>query len=137
MKHQIFWTYCAATIATLTVMVGTATAALAQQGPVTVTGQRAVDVGLSTLVPYRDLNLASIRGERSLNQRVRTAARLVCSPAAGGVTLSAIRAHSLCLDFALDGARPQMTLAVQRAREIAATGISSILPVAIAIVAPR
>lgn len=129
MKHEHFWVMCAAAGTTLALMVGAAGAAVAQPQSerVTIVGQR-IEPGMSVRVSYRDLNLASIPGERTLNRRVGRAADFVC------------RGHydfleqTSCESYAWNGARPQIALAVKRARELAMTGTTSIPLVAIAIV---
>ena len=80
------------------------------------------------LVSYRDLNLASLAGEKMLNRRVGGAVKIVCSESVpGGDFYQELSCHK----HAWGGARPQIALAVMRAREIASTGSSAILPVAI------
>lgn len=137
MKHESFWIFCAATSASLAVVAGAASTAFAQgRAPVTVTGARPHADQLSVVVSYRDLNLASAAGERTLSRRVGSATRHVCAPLdIGGVSGKQI--VSSCIDFAWDGARPQIARAVLRAREIAATGTSAIPMVAIAITVPN
>ena len=63
-------------------MIGGASAALAQQSNsiATVVGKRAIEDARSTLVSYRDLNLAAVEGEQTLHRRVKGAARSVCGP---------------------------------------------------------
>ena len=130
MKHEHFWVMCAAASTAAAVIVGAAGAALAQPPEgATVIGQRAEE-GMSTRVSYADLNLASLPGEQTLNRRVGRAARFVCEPAAASIN---DRDFTGCIDYAWKGAKPQIALAVQRAREIAMTGTSSIPLVAIAI----
>jgi UrcA family protein len=132
MKHEHFWVMCAATSAALALIVGAAGAALAEPpGSATVIGQR-FEEGLSKAVSYRDLNLASLAGEQTLNRRVGGAARAVCEPV--GLNTND-RDFSSCIDYAWSGAKPQIALAVQRAREIAMNGTSSIPLVAIAVTA--
>lgn len=132
MKHEHFWVMCAATSAALALIVGAAGAALAAPPEsATVIGQR-FEEGLSKAVSYRDLNLASLAGERTLNRRVGGAARAVCEP---GHSSTNDRDFSDCIAYAWGGAKPQIALAVQRAREMAMTGTSSIPMVAIAVTA--
>ncbi len=136
MKHQSFWMWCAATGASLAVVGGAASAALAQNRPVTVTGTRSDEDRLSVHVRHSDLNLVSAAGERTLNRRVGSATRKVCMPLdLGGAPGK--RIVSSCKEFAWNGARPQIASAVLRAREIAATGTSAIPAVAIAISVPN
>lgn len=127
MKHEHFWVMCAAASTALVLIVGAAGAATAQQQSTTVIGQRPDD-GLSMRVSYRDLNLASARDERILNRRVGSATHIVCEPHFSNMD------RADCVSYAWKGARPQIAMAVQRAREIALTGNSSIPLVAIAIV---
>lgn len=132
MKHEHFWVMCAATSTALALIVGAAGAAIsAPPQQATVVGQR-FDEGISTTVSYRDLNLASMEGERTLNRRVGGAARFVCEPGAAAIN---DRDFSDCISYAWKGAKPQIALAVQRARELAMTGTSSIPLVAIAVTA--
>lgn len=103
--------------------------ALAKRGgPITVIGRAAADV-LSERVSYRDLNLASVQGEKRLVYRVRGAIGRVC-PDDGTGPLNEL---NRCRSYAWDGAEPQIDLAVKRAREIATNGFSAIAPVAIVI----
>jgi UrcA family protein len=127
MKHEHFWVMCAAASTALVLIVGAAGAATAQSTPsATVIGQRPDD-GLSVRVSYRDLNLASARDERILNRRVGSATHVVCEPHFSNLE------RADCVSYAWRGARPQIAMAVQRARELALTGTTSIPLVAIAI----
>jgi UrcA family protein len=128
MRHEHFWVMCAAASTALVIIVGAAGAAVAQPPAreATVIGQRPDD-GLSVRVSYRDLNLASLQGEKTLNRRVGRAADTVCEPQFDNIALS------YCVSYAWRGARPQIALAVKRAHEMASTGYSSIPLVAIAI----
>lgn len=94
----------------------------------TVYGQRIDPDAPTRFVSYRDLNLATLAGEKTLNGRVRGAVRDVCSEA---VPSSEFHIVFSCKSSAWSGARPQIARAVMRAREIASTGTSAILPVAI------
>ncbi len=86
-------------------------------------------------VSYADLNLASLAGERTLVRRVKVAVRTVCQEANGFEPLNLERIG--CRKFAWNGAAPQIDRAVERAREIASTGKSSIALAAIQIRVPR
>ena len=86
-------------------------------------------------VSYADLNLASAPGERTLGRRVAGAVVDVCNEAGGGNSTDLV--YRDCATGAWRGARPQISLAVQRAHEIAATGSSSIATVAITVGAPQ
>lgn len=94
---------------------------------------------VSRHITYADLNLASAAGERTLNRRVGSAVSELCSEATGGfngsltVKIAAIR----CNKSAWGQARPQIDRAVGRARDMAATGTSTIPAAAITIVIPE
>lgn len=86
-------------------------------------------------ISYTDLNLASSPGEVTLNRRVGGAIKSLCLEATGGGDLSFMPnlwSHK-CRTSAWNQARPQIGLAVQRYRDIALTGTSSIAAVAITI----
>ena len=109
--------------------------------PVHAAGPRAVvvianpDDYVTRHVSYADLNLASAPGERTLNRRVGSAVSDVCSEAVGGSSTGL--QYRDCTIGAWGRARPQVSLAVQRARDIAANGSSLIAAVAITIGAPQ
>jgi UrcA family protein len=126
MKYEHFWVMCAAASTALVLVVGAAGAAAQSTPSATVIGQRADD-GLSVRVSYRDLNLASAKDERILNRRVGSATHVVCEPHFSNLE------RADCVTYAWRGARPQIAMAIQRAREIALTGTSGIPLVAIAI----
>jgi UrcA family protein len=129
MKHEHFWVMCAAASTALVLIVGAAGAAVAQPGSTaTVIGQRPED-GLSVRVSYRDLNLAAARDEKILNRRVSSAAHFVCEPHFDALDRMG------CVSYAWKGARPQIAMAVARARQLALTGTTNIPLVAIAITA--
>ena len=95
----------------LTLLGITATPAFA--APLVVTGQRAIvdDEGrLARVVSFRDLDLASADGERTLMRRVRGAVGSVCAPAGN------IVAETSCRNYAWRGARPQLARALEQAR---------------------
>ena len=78
-----------------------------------VTGQRSTfddDGRLTRNVGFRDLDLASAAGQKTLVRRVSGAVREVCRPA--GDPLS----ESYCQSYAWRGARPQIELALNQAR---------------------
>jgi UrcA family protein len=89
---------------------------------------------ISTRVSYADLNLASSQGEGILNRRVGSAVNMVCTETDPGAEMYAYQG---CRRFAWNGARPQIARAVQRAREIASTGHSSIAAAAITLTFPK
>lgn len=135
MKHDHFWMMCASAGATATILGGAATAALAQQSPMTtIVGERAIEEGRSVKVAYSDLNLTAAHDEQILLRRVKGAARFVCQPNDDELVN---RPFSTCVAYAREGARPQVDLAVRRAREIAYNRTSSIPLVAIAVVGVR
>jgi UrcA family protein len=84
-------------------------------------------------VRYSDLNLASAEGEKILNRRVASAVSRVCLEAIGH-NLD-LQSNQACRFSAWAGAKPQITRAVERAREIAVTGSSNIAAVAITLAA--
>jgi len=89
-------------------------------------------------VSYADLNLAAAAGERTLVGRVRYAVNDLCSEVVGGSPRSFMLrpAEARCSGASWDQARPQIDLAVRRAREIALTGKSSIVAAALIIAVP-
>lgn len=86
-------------------------------------------------VSYRDLNLVLASHQKILNGRVTGAVRNVCVEAS--TTASDPYAGIGCRSYAWKGAKPQIALAIQRAREIAQTGSSSIAAAAITISTPQ
>jgi UrcA family protein len=90
-------------------------------------------------ISYADLNLASVAGERALDHRVGGAVSDLCLDATGGNDGSPDFKFSMkrCSGFAWKEARPQMDRAIQRARQIASTGSSSITAAALTISLPR
>lgn len=80
-------------------------------------------------VSYADLNLLTATGERTLTHRVGGAVRDVCADWTDTTRLD--YSNAICTRAAWDGARPQMDRAIQRAREIALNGQSTIAPVGI------
>jgi UrcA family protein len=88
-------------------------------------------------VSYADLNLAAPAGERSLMYRVGSAVNGLCNEVAGGDSsfISSLTV-TRCVSATWQQAQPQVDIALQRAREIAATGKSSIAAAALIIAAP-
>ena len=86
-------------------------------------------------VRFDDLDLARSRHEQRLNRRVAAAVRKVCDNGNGpGVrSLDYLR----CADGAWDDAAPQIAMAVDRARQLASTGRSTLAANAITIRAER
>lgn len=113
--------------------------AVALSGPVaakevTVRHQILSEDQLVERVSYADLNLASANDVKRLTYRVRGAVNHVCSPHYDRATFAE---YGECKTYAWSGARPQMDLAIQRAQQIALTGVSAIAPVAILISVPQ
>jgi len=89
--------------------------------PVIVTAEES-DV-VTRQVTFADLNLASNDGKRALNGRIGSAVKEVCDDAVGH---DDTWLYHYCSIGAWQDARPQMARAVERARQIAMTGTSSI-----------
>lgn len=90
---------------------------------------------ISRDIAFADLNLTVPADQERLARRVGLAVGSLCDEAIGGpdqVRLFYMQRGS-CIRAAWDQARPQMALAMQRAREIASTGRSSILAAALTI----
>jgi UrcA family protein len=87
-------------------------------------------------IDYADLNLAAVPGERSLNRRISYAVTSLCNEAVGNSTNTSFDYRD-CESEAWRGARPQVSLAIQRAHEIAATGSSTIGAAVITIALPK
>jgi UrcA family protein len=77
-----------------------------------VTGKRhhSVQGPLTKVVSYRDLDITTAAGEKTLMRRVSGAVRFVCSPATHYMQ------ESSCRSFAWKGARPQLELALNQAK---------------------
>jgi UrcA family protein len=86
-------------------------------------------------VSYADLNIASEPGVRDLTHRVGWAVVDVCNDATAAPAMSFELRN--CKTKAWGAARPQISLAVQRAHEMASTGTSSIAAAAITITVPQ
>jgi len=76
-------------------------------------------------IDYADLNLAAAPGQRNLHQRISHAVTSLCKEAVSNSTNTSFDYRD-CESEAWRSARPQVSLAVQRAHEIAATGSSAI-----------
>ena len=119
---------CAAGGVAFALLAGTAFAGPGKE--IRVTAQVDPDVRTQR-VSYKDLNLVMASDQKVLNGRVGRAVRWVCEPMDLSVAFRACRSE------AWSGARPQIALAIERAREIAATGTSSIPPVTIVLAFPN
>ena len=103
----------------------------AQDRPVVVYAEPQENVRIER-VSYADLNLAERRDERQLRLRVAGAVRRVCLFENGKPGLQD-GGYYRCASGARDGAGVQIAQAVQRARDIALNGESSIPAVAITV----
>ena len=83
-------------------------------------------------VSYADLDLTNDKHQKRLNLRVTGAVKRVCLYENGQPGLQD-GGYYRCADDALDSAKPQIAQAVQRAKDIAMTGHSSIAATAITI----
>ena len=94
---------------------------------------------VSRHITYADLNLASAAGERTLYRRVSYGVSDLCDEILGSYDRSPSSKFNLmaCTGSAWSQARPQMDRAVQRARDIAATGSSPIAAAALTISIPH
>lgn len=132
MNYTKLITFCSAIAITATGVFLVALPAGAKDKPVVVTAPMELVV---RRVSYADLNLASARGERALHYRVGGAVRDLCNDATGprDGSMSYTFAFKGCSNDAWDQADPQIARAIERSREIAATGTSSIAAAAITI----
>lgn len=121
----------AAVLSGVTASLIIAAPANAQGNPVVVYGHEDENVRVEQ-VSYADLDLATVPGERKLNRRVSNAVKRVCLFRDGTRGLPST-GYNICSAGAWDGANPQIAQAVQRARDIALTGKSSIAAAAITI----
>ena len=109
----------------------------ARHRTLTVTAKRVVTDLPQKRVSYADLNLASARGEKTLDRRVSSAVNFVCGVNESERDLGQLADAAYCTNVAWDGARPQIATAIGRARSEAANHTHSSLPLAaIMIVAP-
>ena len=106
--------------------------AFAKSGPIVV---KAPENMVVRRISYADLNLASAAGESTLNRRVNGAVNDLCLEATGGDDGSFDFKTSMkgCDNRAWREARPQIGRAVQRAHDIASTGVSPVAAGAITI----
>jgi len=95
---------------------------------------------VSRHISYDDLNLARPAGERALDHRVKYAINSLCSEVTDGLNSTTWLGYAdtrKCSIRVWGQARPQIVLALERAREIAATGMSSIPAAAITFTLPK
>lgn len=124
----------AAAVAVVGSGIALAAPAVAQNGKPVVVRAQPLDEDVPTRrVSYRDLNLASAADQKTLNRRVAKAVTQVCNEATGPYPVLSVELS--CRSDSWSRARPQIALAVQRAKDIATNGYSNIAPVAIAIAA--
>ena len=107
-----------------------ASASAGQQGPVVVYGN--LSNVRTERVTYADLDLADRSHQKKLNLRVTGAVKRVCLFENNRSGLQDMGYYN-CAGEAWDGAEPQIAQAIQRARDIAMTGQSSIAASAITI----
>jgi UrcA family protein len=113
--------------------IATTPLAAAPNRPIVVTGPRNEET-ITRYVSYRDLNLASQAGEKALKLRVRKTVHDVCDELNPDYS-----AHDRwpCQLEAWHGARPQISQAVMRARQLASTGQSLVAATAITLSFPK
>ena len=126
MRHSNFVSLCAAVAITGTGLVVPATPAFGKSPRIVVV---APADQVTRRIAYGDLNLASATGESSLRYRVRGGIRSLCTDVGGPYESE----RSNCTDHAWSQAIPQMASAMQRARDFASTGSSTIAATAITI----
>lgn len=121
----------AAAIAAATLSAGIATPVSASDPskPVVVTGHN--DNIVTRRVSYADLNLIEQKAQKTLYRRVGYAVGDVCDEAVGPAATS--WEDTSCRRDAWRGARPQITRAIDRARDMALYGKSNIEMAAITI----
>ena len=129
MKNAKTMAFCA--VAAFTALPGSPAAAK----PVVVTAPTFV----VRHVTYADLNLATAEGVTRLGHRVGYAVSDVCVEAndSDNGSFDFKMGYLRCSSGAWDRARPQIALAVQRARDMASTGTSAIAASAISISASQ
>jgi len=115
---------------TASLLLAAASASAAQESPVVVYGES--ENVRTERVNYADLDLADRSDQRKLNLRVTGAVKRVCLFENTRPGLQDSDYYN-CAGEAWDGAKPQIAQAVQRAKEIAMTGQSSIAATAITI----
>jgi UrcA family protein len=115
-----------------------ASPAFGRSGPILVTAVPPEELVVRH-VSYADLNLAADAGQRTLNRRVDVAVNDLCTEANGGNNGSPSFKFSMqrCSIGAWDSALPQIERAVQRSKELALTGHTSISAAALVISLPR
>lgn len=124
---------CSAAAITVALFATTAASAVAKPTNEIVV-KRQLDPNVRTArVSYRDLDLTLAGDQKRLNGRVGRAVEFVCDPIE---VVGFSQDYRMCKSGAWASARPQISLAIQRSHEIAATGTSTIPPVAIVLAFP-
>jgi len=125
-----------ATLAASVVAIGSSPAA-GKSGPIFVQGPS--DDVISRHISYADLDLARPAGAHALVTRVGSAVNGLCGQVAASREVSILTsvATNRCSRASWDQARPQIDGALQRAREIAMTGRSSIAATAVVVSVPN
>lgn len=138
LNHYKALSLCAA-VAMTAVSLLAATPVLAKSRSVVVTAQRVSDLP-TRRVSYRDLNLASVVNQRTLDRRVSYAVKDVCriNDYYSDRTLKSYGHYLACSDIAWGGARPQIAAAIARAQAMAQTGnaTEAVASLAISVAAP-
>jgi len=120
--------------ATASLLISSAAFAAVQEKPVVVYAGPQENT-LTEHVSYADLDLSQHKDAKKLNLRVAGAVKRVCLFENSRMGLQDNGYYS-CADDAFDQARPQVAQAVERARQLAMTGKSSIAAAAISISVP-
>lgn len=130
MKHAKLLSMCAAVAAVTSVSPAVGKAPIVVAAPAEIVTRH---------ISYADLNLATSAGERTLNYRVASAVNGLCDDATGGNDGSFVFKVSMkrCSSSGWFQAQPQIDRAVQRARQLAATGATSLAAAAITISLPK
>jgi len=107
---------CAGAALVSSIFVISATAYAEPQAPLVVQGHP-IDPDLQREVPYGDLNLALVPGQKTLHRRVAFAVRDICRDQAYAVSnLEYDVQERICSEAAWDSANPQIREAIERAQ---------------------
>ena len=130
MRHSNFASLCAAVAITGTGLLVPATPAFGKSPRIVVV---APSDQVTRRIGYGDLNLASADGKNTLMYRVRGGIRGLCTEVGGPYESERLN----CADHAWSQAFPQMSRAVDGARDFASTGTPTIAAAAITISMPK
>jgi UrcA family protein len=119
---------------TASLLISSAAFAAGQEKPVVVYGEPQENTRTEH-VSYADLDLSQRKDEKKLNLRVTGAVKRVCLFENSRMGLQD-NGYYNCADDAWSQARPQIAQAVDRARQLAMTGKTSIAAAAISINVP-